>query len=437
LSDRLFLEDLGILYRRNVIPAKGQIVCNAEVEISAGNSLMTSVSGDLKAKGISFSADQLIKKITDCNMDLKFTGQEIRINAVDMRLGDSELDIKGNLRGWEGFQGDLTFTGNNLKAEDFTFSTPVSTDDEKEFGFDRFLDQTNIAFRLTANRGSWRNLRFNRLALNGSYRFRDLYIENSKISAEHGVMRLKGHMKKGEKPEILINSHVMLDRQPVGDLLRAFGVKGEYFEGRLSAEGLFFTKGRHKTDLIPALSGFAGFVVEKGEIRESGAMVKILDFLSLQNIFIKRPPDLSKEGLYFENISGNLFMDEGIIVTNDLFMQSPVFNAAAQGKIDLLAKRVDYDIGTQPLGTMDTIFSNIPILGYILTGKEKSLLVYYFNVKGPLRDPEVKYVPGKNWATGTLQFLKRIFFTPRRLLIGLTKNFDLPEVEDQLKSHEE
>jgi hypothetical protein len=65
---------------------------------------------------------------------------------------------------------------------------------------------------------------------------------------------------------------------------------------------------------------------------------------------------------------------------------------------------------------MDSLVSRIPIVGHILTGPEKALLIYYFHVNGSLMKPQVSYVPFKNMGKGLLGYFERIFTTPPRLL---------------------
>ena len=61
-------------------------------------------------------------------------------------------------------------------------------------------------------------------------------------------------------------------------------------------------------------------------------------------------------------------------------MSSPVLNAVARGKLDLNTKKIKVDLGAQPFVTIDSILSKIPLVGYILTGKDRALLVYYFKI---------------------------------------------------------
>jgi len=50
-------------------------------------------------------------------------------------------------------------------------------------------------------------------------------------------------------------------------------------------------------------------------------------------------------------------------------MKSPVLNAVAAGTADLGQVLVDVDLGVQPLGTIDTVVSSIPLLATSSQGK--------------------------------------------------------------------
>jgi hypothetical protein len=112
-------------------------------------------------------------------------------------------------------------------------------------------------------------------------------------------------------------------------------------------------------------------------------------------------------------------------------MRSPVLNAVATGSADLGQGLADFDLGVQPLGTIDTVVSNIPVLGHILTGENKSLITYYFEVKGPILDPQVEAVPFKSLGTGVTGVLKRLFLSPVKLFEDISESIQkLPAPED-------
>ncbi|MFH1481825.1 MAG: AsmA-like C-terminal region-containing protein, partial [Pseudomonadota bacterium] len=210
----------------------------------------------------------------------------------------------------------------------------------------------------------------------------------------------------------------------IEELLQTLGYKEDRLKGRLTMEAVLFMRGKNEKELISSLAGSGNILMKQGVIKRSHTLIKVLDLLNIGKIFKERPPDLSREGFYFESIGGHVSIEKGILDTQNVMMKSPIFNAVASGKIDLVRETMDSTLGVQPLQTLDTLISNIPILGYVLTGKEKTFLTYYFKVQGPIFDPAVEYVPFKNLGTGVAGVLKRLFLTPTRIFEKLTK---LPE----------
>jgi len=391
----------------------------------------------MEGHGLSFVISKLGSPISDCHFKVELSGKKTSIHFMKMRIGESLISIKGYLEGWDGLKGEL---GVDVDYLDFTdlIDNRVSSDfKDKKTEQSSFLNRSDIKMRLNILNGRWKSLRYGPLKAKCVFRLGNFHIERSKVQLEHGILRVRGYVKNGKEPEKLFSTYVKMTKQPVKELLNCFKFKKEYLEGSLTLEGLLFMKGRTKKELISSLTGSANLLLEKGEIKGSHVIFEILDFLSLQRIFQKRPPELSKEGFYFESIKGHVDINKGIIETGNFMMESPVFNAAAKGTVDLTNNWVNYDIGTEPLGTIDLLISKIPIIGHILTGKEKSILVYYFKVKGPLGNPEVRYVPLKNLGNTMIDFFRRLFLTPVRLFKDMSritqdlaeKGVPLPEEE--------
>ena len=200
-------------------------------------------------------------------------------------------------------------------------------------------------------------------------------------------------------------------------------------------------RGKEPKDLIANLAASSNVLIEEGVVKDAGVLFKILEFLSLQKIFKKRPPDINKEGFYFESVQWHAAVNRGQLKTDNFLLKSPAFNAVAAGKMDMVAGNMDFDLGAQPLETIDTIVSSIPILGYILAGEEKSILTYSFKVDGPIKDPKVTYIPFKNLGTEVADTFKRLFLTPVRIFKNIKESAknsssfdetDIPSQEDML-----
>jgi len=224
-----------------------------------------------------------------------------------------------------------------------------------------------------------------------------------------------------------------MTKQPVDDLLYSLGFRKNVLEGALNMEASLSAKGGEKKDLISGLTGSADLHIEEGRIKRKGIVFKVMDVLSIQNIYKGRLPDFSKEGFCFEDIEGHFDIKEGIFKTDNLTMKSPVFNAVALGKIVPANKKVKFVVWVQTLETMDTLVSKVPIIGYILTGKDKSpqgVVVYPVKVKGRWSDPEVKYVPSvKQLGGGVINIIKRILLTPGRIFKDISEMTEKPAKE--------
>jgi hypothetical protein len=58
--------------------------------------------------------------------------------------------------------------------------------------------------------------------------------------------------------------------------------------------------------------------------------------------------------------------------------------------------------------------SNVPIAGYILTGKDKAFISYFYEVKGNVDDPKVEAIPLKSIEEPSWGIIKRLLETPLR-----------------------
>jgi hypothetical protein len=96
------------------------------------------------------------------------------------------------------------------------------------------------------------------------------------------------------------------------------------------------------------------------------------------------------------------------------------------GDYDIGYNRVDMKVGVMPFITIDRVVSSIPVVGKILTGKNKSLVTSYYIVKGPLKDPEIRGVPLESFAAGVIGIFQRLLEFPFKALNGLKKKSDAP-----------
>ena len=87
----------------------------------------------------------------------------------------------------------------------------------------------------------------------------------------------------------------------------------------------------------------------------------------------------------------------------------------AVGSINLVAETADMAVAVRPFQNVDRLVTSIPIAGWLLGGKEKSLVVAYFTVTGPLADPEVTAAPWRSVGRNVFGIFTNILGIPEAL----------------------
>ncbi len=162
--------------------------------------------------------------------------------------------------------------------------------------------------------------------------------------------------------------------------------------------------------------GKMGLKISQGRIEKFGILSKIFSLLNVSQLLKLKFPDILSKGMPFEDISGNFTIHDGIFNTKDFFIDSEAMKISLVGDIDTFDNQVDLKIGVQPFGTVDFILSNVPIVGHVLTGKKKSLVIFYFEAKGEMPDPKVTPIPFRSLGEGVIGIFKRIFQIPQNII---------------------
>lgn len=192
--------------------------------------------------------------------------------------------------------------------------------------------------------------------------------------------------------------------------------KPDLITGRLDAQG--HLEIAPDGEGLRALDGQVKVDLHRGRIRRFTLLAKVFSLLNPAQLLRFRLPDLTGTGMRFDTLRGGFTVTRGVAETQDLFLDGPSLNISAVGSVDLEAQSVAMKLGVRPLQTVDTVLSKIPLLGHILTGKEKSLIISYYDVTGPLGDPQVRSVPLESLGRGVLGIFRRLLELPAELFRG-------------------
>jgi uncharacterized protein YhdP len=141
----------------------------------------------------------------------------------------------------------------------------------------------------------------------------------------------------------------------------------------------------------------------------------MFSILNVSQLLKFQLPNMVSNGMPYNEIKGSFAINDGSITTQDLFIASDAINVSVVGKSDIVKEDLDFTIGVQPLQTVDKVVNRIPVVGWLLTGKDKDFLTLFFEAKGKWSDPQVSAIPAKSVAKGVFNVFRRVFELPVRL----------------------
>lgn len=278
----------------------------------------------------------------------------------------------------------------------------------------RPVSHFHLKAHIFAEAGSYRDIAFKGLSANLANEGGLLKMQSLDATMFGGRFSANGQLeRKTAKPNRWMLS-ILLDRVKSDELLQGLGISRET-SGLMTVKGDLNASGNSLDEIKQTARGNLSLKIERGVLRRFNSLSKVFSLLNISQILTFRIPDMTTEGTPFNQITATVSVRDGIITGQDFFIESNAMHISMVGKVDIVKEELDLLIGVQPLQTVDKIVSRIPIVGWILTGGDGSLITTYFEAKGKWSDPEVTAIPVKSMATGTFEIFRRVFELPVRL----------------------
>ncbi len=186
-----------------------------------------------------------------------------------------------------------------------------------------------------------------------------------------------------------------------------------------TVRGDFFIEGEIGVDFRGTSRGGVHLEVEKGVLRRFNSLSKIFSILNVSQIFSGQFPDMAREGMPFNRINATFSLDQGILQTEDLLIDSNAMNLSLVGQVDISAETINTVVAVNPLRTVDKIVSRIPIAGWVLAGDEKALITAHFQIRGPLDSADVVPIPVTSLSEKAIGIFRRLFGLPAKFIENL------------------
>ncbi|BCR04163.1 hypothetical protein DESUT3_12320 [Desulfuromonas versatilis] len=438
-SGTLFLRDFGLHLTRAIADlnqVNGQIRLEnerADIEkISArlGNSPI-SVSGSLtnfkqpqialRVKAPAIRADELIFRsdrdyLRDVDGQLVIDGAGLQFKTVRVRLdGGTRAEVTGRI---DDFKAPRTHL--DIRADYGNIDEVIGLWQGPEPAVETPREasgETSLHITAYARQGHLGGLKFQ-------------YADGI-IALRDGVLHIYPLHFRAESGYCV--GQVAVVRQPSGpSLLKMSGHlenfrAGAVYSDLLHREGLitgnlrgdFYLEGLAGKQFLPTSSGGFHLEIRDGVLRRFKGLARVFSLLNVSQILSLQLPDMAREGMPFNRLDATIALNQGVLSTEDLFIDSNAMNMSLVGSLDLNTEQLDTQLGVKPLRTVDKIVTNIPLAGWLLAGDEKALLTAHFQIRGDSRNPEVMPMPINTVSEKVLGIFKRVLGLPGKVITDL------------------
>jgi len=330
----------------------------------------------------------------------------LQIGSLSGSIGKSTLQVKGSVKELKHPLAELSITSPHLELDDLIPLFAGSSGDAGRF---------TVKAQLSAAQGKLQEIPFQRLKCVVMLENKILYLQPFDFAALDGEVSGKMRIDFGSGlPRYQMNGDLV--GVSAERLMHAMGVQKQELTGTLSMQAELSARGESAAELKRSALGAVKLKVEHGRIRKFSTLSKIFSILNFSQLLKFQLPDMVSGGMPYNRITGDFAIKDGIASTQNLYLDSNAINLSAVGKLDLVKNEIDLNIGVRPLQTVDKVVSRIPIVGWVLTGKDRSLITTYFEAKGRIDDPKVTAVPVKSLAKGVMHIFQRVFELPGRLI---------------------
>jgi uncharacterized protein YhdP len=405
-GNSLETSSISARYGDSPLTVKGQVksLKNGETEVTLSSPRFLLRDIDLAAP----QADAAIRR-----MNGTFVVREGRyaIKSFSGLLNNSNFNISGIYAGGSTPEANFAVTSSYLDVDDLLLLAQFAT---QGGGGNQGAPKNDLKLKLTAEAGKYGRIPFSKLNVTAYQDAGILYLQGLDAGVFGGRLAAKGRVAPGGEHGRRYDLNFSLERVDADRFLHALEITRDV-TGALNVQGDVTARGETIADIKKTALGNVRLRLEHGSLRKFNVLSKMFSILNFSQLLKFQLPDMVANGMPYNEIKGSFAISDGSIITKDLFIASDAINVSVVGTADMVRENLNFTIGVQPLQTVDKVVNHIPVVGWLLTGKDKDFLTAYFEAKGKWSDPQVTAIPVQSLAKGVLNVFRRVFELPVRL----------------------
>jgi uncharacterized protein involved in outer membrane biogenesis len=371
--------------------------------------------GRLRPKGLDVP-------VTDIYLRLKLVRNGADVKRLAFRLKDSDVRLSGTVRNWN--QTPTITVDVESGQLDIDLLIPKGERSPVRDALENLAATSHVTATVTVLEGHYESLQLSGLSSVVTISDGALDVDHFKAQAGDGRLggRLLVHLPKAKPADAVVSFQI--ENLPFEKILALSGDTDRLVTGHLSASGTVQGNGHDPKGVKHSLNGKVEALIKDGHIYRGGVVLKIVTILNLPTL-LKGKVDLSKDGFPFDKQSGTFSIKNGLVTSQNIVVDSPIMKMSAAGSYNLESDQLDFVVATSPLGSYSEFVQSIPLFGKLFAGERRGIDTALFEVKGSLKDAEVKYMPLQSFATG-LTGLAHLAFDVLKNTVTLPKELIAP-----------
>jgi hypothetical protein len=353
------------------------------------------------------------------------------LRNIPLKIDGGYLNILSRKNDSYTFKGEIHRSGCFLYEKNSTCYTKIPVHGK--------LNKNNLHMYAFLKRVHF-NLAKSRIDINNINIDLEKFLEENKKNKKNKTKRLVILGKNSNiryKKHILMTDSYDLELKPNGEI-KAFGssdgdiVKLSIKDKKFSLKAL-----RVKDKMLHPLIDFKGLKYGRYTIKQSGEFDKVMhgqiiveggvlsDFKTYNNTlaFINAIPALatfsdpgfSEKGFKIDEGVVDYRMTKRKMVFDSIYIKGSSATIAGKGEIDLEKRTIKMDLAIQTARELGRVVGSLPVVGYILMGKDKSMTIG-LKISGSLDKPIVKTSATQEILTLPLQLIKRTLESPAHII---------------------
>jgi uncharacterized protein involved in outer membrane biogenesis len=383
---------------------------NPSISVTAASAIL-----DLEDLGLRSPSGAI--KLSDFAGDIVLKDNALQIKKLSTRVNKSVFNVTGTVPDVKTPFFDIHVSSPSLDMDDVLLLSTISVPKKEEPKNEK---PTSEGFSLKASvqsdKGTINGISYSKLHTTFTYREGSFDIPAFKMNAFDGIFSGKGRVDRHSGGITRYRVAFDINKMAAEQVFKYAGAETVLITGAMTVKGDVTAEGAKMLDLKKTAQGTATLTIRRGSLYKITYLSKVFSILNTSQLLKFQLPDIINDGMPYNTITGTFSLKDGILSTNDWFVNSDSLNMSVVGTTNIIREELDVTIGIQPFQTVDKVVSHIPVVGWILTGDTKGLITLYFQAHGNRNNPAVDVIPVKSMEKGALNTFKRLFQLPEKLI---------------------